>query len=168
MPESADSGHPSEIEEAVRDERAAEPPSADPIPRTYALPVSRAARAAPPGRSPPTLEVQPQSTAIGAEASRLPGPARDIPPARREPGNLLAPATPPIRTAVQLARAAQPVRQIAATPSPVGEPPAVHITIGRVEVRATAAPERPAMKPRPVAPGLKLDDYLRERDRGSR
>jgi hypothetical protein len=43
----------------------------------------------------------------------------------------------------------------------------VEVTIGRVELRAPAAPAQPtAVAPEP--PRLSLDDYLRERDGGRR
>jgi hypothetical protein len=44
----------------------------------------------------------------------------------------------------------------------------VHVSIGRVEVHAPAAPP-PAVPPRPrPSPRLTLDDYLRERSRSRR
>jgi hypothetical protein len=39
----------------------------------------------------------------------------------------------------------------------------VHVTIGRVELRAPAAPPVPASRPAPPGPRLSLDDYLRQR-----
>jgi hypothetical protein len=46
--------------------------------------------------------------------------------------------------------------------------PIVHVTIGRVEVRAVQPPA-PAPKPAKSAPAkLSLEDYLRERERGAR
>lgn len=49
----------------------------------------------------------------------------------------------------------------AAPPSP---PPAIHVTIGRIEVRATPArTPAPAQAPRPSGPKLGLDEYLRSR-----
>ena len=50
-----------------------------------------------------------------------------------------------------------------------GPAPAIHISIGRVEVRAVAAPT-PAPKTieRKVPPRLSLDQYLRERNEGRR
>jgi len=42
--------------------------------------------------------------------------------------------------------------------------PVVKVTIGRVEVRAAPAPERPAQRPKPSGPALSLDDYLKVRD----
>jgi hypothetical protein len=50
-----------------------------------------------------------------------------------------------------------------------GEPPAIHVTIGRVEVRARFAPPPPVPeKPRTRPSGLTLDEYLRQRSEGRR
>jgi hypothetical protein len=49
---------------------------------------------------------------------------------------------------------------------PEPEPPSIHVSIGRIEIRATPAAEP---RPRAVTPRTStLDDYLRRRDRGSR
>jgi hypothetical protein len=45
--------------------------------------------------------------------------------------------------------------------------PTIHVTIGRVEVRATA-PAVPASKPRPAPQTTSLDDYLRQRSSGGK
>ena len=52
--------------------------------------------------------------------------------------------------------------QVSVAPAPV------HISIGRVEVRATAAPHATARPAKSAGPRLKLDDYLNDRDRGGR
>lgn len=51
---------------------------------------------------------------------------------------------------------------------PRSAPPAIHVTIGRVEVRATApaAPPVPQKSKPSRAPKLSLDDYLRQRNGG--
>lgn len=70
--------------------------------------------------------------------------------------------TPP---AVLLARAQSAAKASAAPAAPAAAAP-VHISIGRVEVRAhTASPERKPRAVKPAAPQLKLEDYLRERSR---
>jgi hypothetical protein len=46
-------------------------------------------------------------------------------------------------------------------------PPAVHITIGRIEVRASLPAEKPAPA-HPAAPKLSLDEYLRQQGGGRR
>jgi hypothetical protein len=53
-------------------------------------------------------------------------------------------------------------------PGPVGDPapppePTVHVTIGRVEVRAVTAPARPP-RAAPAARTMSLDEYLAERN----
>jgi len=48
-------------------------------------------------------------------------------------------------------------------------PPTIHVTIGRVEVRAVTAPAEPARPRERKAPPLRsLDQYLRERNEGRR
>ncbi|MEK6406956.1 MAG: hypothetical protein AABN34_08340 [Acidobacteriota bacterium] len=44
--------------------------------------------------------------------------------------------------------------------------PTVHVTIGRIEVRAVQSSQSPA-KPRATTPVMNLDDYLRRRNQGS-
>jgi hypothetical protein len=57
-----------------------------------------------------------------------------------------------------------PLAFSAQVPPPV---PTIHVTIGRVEVRATV-PAAPASKPRPAPQTMSLDDYLRQRSRGGK
>lgn len=45
-------------------------------------------------------------------------------------------------------------------------PPTIHVTIGRIEVRATPAPTATATGKSRQAPVVSLDDYLRQRNRG--
>jgi hypothetical protein len=52
------------------------------------------------------------------------------------------------------------VRQAPAKP----EPPEIHISIGRIEVRATVGAPAPAPSRRPKEPLLGLDDYLKSRN----
>jgi hypothetical protein len=47
-------------------------------------------------------------------------------------------------------------------------PPAIHVSIGRVEVRAVTAPPRPSAPERRAAARLSLEQYLRERNEGRR
>lgn len=51
-----------------------------------------------------------------------------------------------------------PVRQ-----PPSNEPPVIHVTIGRVEVRAIMPPATPKVAP-PAAPKLSLEEYLKQRN----
>ena len=54
-----------------------------------------------------------------------------------------------------------------ATQPTATEPPTIHVTIGRIEVRATP-PASPAKRSTPSSSALSLDDYLRARDGGKR
>ncbi len=56
-----------------------------------------------------------------------------------------------------------------ATSSPMPAPePVIHVTIGRIEVRANTASAPVAQKPRDASPVMALDDYLRGRTEGGR
>jgi hypothetical protein len=55
---------------------------------------------------------------------------------------------------------------IATQPTAI-EPPTIHVTIGRIEVRAIP-PAAPAKRSTPSSSALSLDDYLRARDGGKR
>lgn len=81
----------------------------------------------------------------------------------------LPPAGQLVKPRIALAPRVQEHSGVPATPSP--EPPAIKVTIGRIEVRANAASQRPAPAPaRPPSrprPALSLDDYLKQRG-GSR
>ena len=91
----------------------------------------------------------------------------------------IAPARQPIDVRVVPAHApqaqpAQPVRvrqrampQPAAAPQPMApaQPPDVHITIGRVEVRASSAPARPARAAGTGPAPVSLDQYLSQRNK---
>jgi hypothetical protein len=68
-------------------------------------------------------------------------------------------------TAVMLARA-QSSKSVAPPIAPVPAP--VHISIGRVEVRATSASQSAVRPAKNAGPRLKLDDYLNDRNRGGR
>lgn len=71
------------------------------------------------------------------------------------------------RSAVLLARAQTSATIRRERPAAVLPPP-VQITIGRVEVRAVAAPSGRAPSSAPAAPRLSLDEYLRQRDGAAR
>lgn len=59
-------------------------------------------------------------------------------------------------------------RELADGPSRQSAAPAVHVTIGRLEVRAAALPPPPPARPRPPAAVMSLDDYLRQRASGNK
>ena len=54
-----------------------------------------------------------------------------------------------------------------AAPQPAAAP-VIHVTIGRLEVRAAAQPHVPPRPAREQPPVMELDDYLRQRASGSR
>jgi hypothetical protein len=65
--------------------------------------------------------------------------------------------------AVSRVREALVTQQIPATPQPE---PVIHVSIGRIEVRAIAENQN-ARKPREAPPVMGLDEYLRQRARGA-
>jgi hypothetical protein len=89
-------------------------------------------------------------------ANPLPQPTR--PPPAPQPGLSHAPR----RAAAPASASSQP-----ASPAAPRELPPIHVTIGRVEVRAVAAPA-PAERSRRAAPRTNLEQYLRERHGGGR
>jgi hypothetical protein len=99
---------------------------------------------------------------------------REVRPDPRRPVAEGSPTAPPPAPARSLPAAPPPLpqrREVAARQVPAAaaaEPaPAIHVTIGRVEVRALAQPP-PARAGAPRATsGASLDDYLRRRDRGT-
>ncbi len=139
--------------------------------------------AAPP---PPTARLEPRRSLPALSAPSLgdasPPPAPESEPPRRS-GGPRGPAAPPVESLrhsppaepaptgpeprtqrrAPVARAG-PRRKNAASPTPPPEPgPTVHVSIGRVEVRAVRA-EPPAARPRRAArpaPLVSLDDYLK-------
>jgi len=83
------------------------------------------------------------------------------------PTSVLLPARPQNAQALQLAKAVQSHAVTAAAAAVTAAKESVQITIGRVEVRAVAAAERPPMRAgKSTAPRLTLDDYLRQRNGG--
>jgi hypothetical protein len=80
-------------------------------------------------------------------------PARSTPPVAVEVDTR---PDQPTRREQRLARGLPPSR------------PAVHVSIGRVEVRAVAPPAAPRERTPDAPRGKRLDEYLRERDRGAR
>jgi hypothetical protein len=173
--------HPMETRMSIDDKHstaayAAQPDAKGPARLASTIPVPRA-------RPSPHMENKPYMENNGAHLQersvRQPQPPNggntaatvsntEKPQNDRIESSLLVPRTPPIARALQLAKASQ----AQATPrSPVDnsvEGDSVHISIGRVEVRAiTGAEHEKPRAAKPRAPRLTLDDYLRER-RGSR
>jgi hypothetical protein len=81
------------------------------------------------------------------------------------PPRALEPARPAMHSVRTVQTAPQPRRVIVA--APVETAPEVHITIGRIEVRALTT-STPAKAPEQRVPQLSLADYLAQRDRGRR
>jgi hypothetical protein len=105
---------------------------------------------------------------LPAEALRPSSPIARARESSDAANNLLVPAVPRITHAVQLAKAIQPSLGNRPLASANSAPPSVHVTIGRVEVRAVAAAERATTRTaKPAAPRLTLDDYLRERSKSA-
>ena len=108
--------------------------------------------------------VQPSEPAVPTARDQgllVPAPVRVAPP--------MSPVFPVAPTARAGAPAAPAVPGATAAPGAVAAPapaPTIHVTIGRVEVRATA-PSTPQRKPRPAPAVMSLDEYL-DRNAGGR
>ena len=72
------------------------------------------------------------------------------------------PATPPGPSASRREN-----RATGSAPTPV-PPTTVHVSIGRIEIRATPTASKPARSQAPAGPRLSLDDYLKTRNGGGR
>jgi hypothetical protein len=73
------------------------------------------------------------------------------------------------RSVARPVQAATAAGEIPAVKHPSAAPPAIHVSIGRVEVRAISAPPaRTTAGERKTARGLTLEQYLRERNEGRR
>jgi hypothetical protein len=129
-------------------------------------------------RQPPDRDDQPLPTTRAEVASRLVEPPtqakrlgddRSEDPAdhpvvsrSREPSEANREPSPLARSRVLPGRRSDDSARRPSTPEPI-----IQVTIGRVEVRASASPE-PRQKPRAVSGATSLDDYLRQRTgRGS-
>jgi len=154
-----------------------------------ATPATPATPTTPPVPGPPRLTARPATSERPAErvvepvverppatTAQAPAPGNDpagqVPaaprPATRPPGPVPAPARRRRATAP-----AEPLGRLPAVADPTGEAAGqvVRVSIGKVEVRAPAPPATPPppAPPPPLArPSLSLDDYLRQRDEGSR
>jgi len=118
------------------------------------------------GEAPPDL---PLRRSVRSAAPSTTDPTEPAPPR--------APAQPPLVAAI--ARARQDVLAPPASPStvrtdrqrdpaaPVSEP-TIHVTIGRVDVRAIVAATPGSSRPTPALPKRSLEDYLSRRDGAAR
>jgi hypothetical protein len=118
---------------------------------------------------------RPPATVSGGGDQRVPRPEIEQDMAeRRGPGALGPPAAtvgeplPPPRRGLLTTPRPGAFAGSPAFPGPAGDPapppePTVHVTIGRVEIRAVTAPAPPA-RPAPAARAMGLDEYLAERN----
>ena len=136
---------------------------------TSALSAARATVAAPVPATPPANPVSsatetPATPAHHAERAETRDEVRAVGPRPERPRTTFLEPRPERRPAPSVSTRIRVEREPTAPP----EPPTVHVSIGRVDVRAIVAP--PAASPaRPPAPASRpsLEDYLRGR-RGSR
>lgn len=126
--------------------------------------------------SPPPLQPVP-----GPLHPDVPPPSITQPPARQVVTTVVLPSVPPPTSPVVATRVA-PKRHLNQTlPSPskhltpelteserAAATPAIHVTIGRVEVRAIQPPPATPRPARRSAPKLSLGDYLQQRSGGAR
>jgi hypothetical protein len=109
----------------------------------------------------PAAPVPPPSQIPAAAAEEKRSPAAEIPVATT------APKVARLSTIVPRATARVKNRREASNPPVQHEtPPAIHVTIGRVEVRAVQPPSAPARQTSSApAPRISLDEYLRARNK---
>lgn len=164
--------------EPVSREDAAHAPQEEPVVNPVPRPNAVAAASLPPT---PSWRPRRGRAAVGTTASspfpgESPRPSESPPALVHEQSEWLAPAAaerepPPAarRSPAVMPRPGPPLRVPAVvTPPPVTEE-VVHVSIGRIEVRATQSPSPDAVVPAsPARPRLTLDEYLAERDRGRR
>lgn len=139
-------------------------PAADPFDRSSEAfgPVATGgqARTAPPAPAPMSRR-RDEATNASSDLARATLPSTDDAPARLvgvEPG------------VSQRARSRPATPDLTRTTSDTAPAPEIHVSIGRIEVRAVMAPVTPTLRPRASAtgPALSLEAYLRERQEGSR
>jgi hypothetical protein len=124
-----------------------------------------AAATPPPAR--PARPPAPREAARPETNVREASSARDR-PVGRQPGDVVRPEREPEQPAVRTQLRRRAARPTSAPETHVSEPPAVQVTIDRIEVRAVAPPPpRPGANPRRPAP-LSLDEYLEQRRSGRR
>jgi hypothetical protein len=166
---------PRSQEERKSDRPAAFPPG--PGERVPAPPVTPTIRITPPtpsavvplSQSPPTpkpkdVSIEPirppvtrQQRGDPVNPSR-PVEIRSVKPVNLQPVTAAKPVTSPPQTSIDRKRAEAQTKLV----SPVSTAPEIHVTIGRIEVRAINSPA-PVQAP-PRKPELSLDDYLRTRN----
>jgi hypothetical protein len=108
-----------------------------------------------------------QARVAGESSNRFdPAPRiADATPAGRIAPSESRPIPSAIQPRVELLAAVTPER-LAVHQSERQVEPTVHVTIGRIEVRAVQQPSQTTAKPRATQPVMNLDDYLRRRGQG--
>ena len=123
--------------------------------------------APPPGAARATTEGPPPRTGAEQESRGALEPTCPRP----EPPPLPVTSTPVVaRPRVTTARHVEPAAPTSTGPPATPQPePTIHVTIGRVEVRAiTPVPRVPRRQPAKTGPALSLHDYLKQRSEGGR
>jgi hypothetical protein len=149
----------------LEDQRPAEAGTEGPIP--VATPTAEPPRSVPASPGPAQGPARPRTpsmrdASLAESTVDAPAPSRTLAPPRRT--GLLTPEGA-LRPTALLDRSFE-ARQRRDPAPPDDDGPVVHVSIGRIEVRAVQPPSaRPAT--RPMAPGLSLDAYLRRRDEGA-
>ena len=125
-----------------------------------------AAAAATPPSARPARSPAPREAARPETNVREASGAHDRPVGR--PGDVVRPEREPEQTAARTQPRRRAARPTSAPEEHGSEPPAVQVTIDRIEVRAMAPPPpRPGAQARRPAP-LSLDEYLEQRRSGRR
>ncbi|MBX3057990.1 MAG: hypothetical protein KF770_16105 [Anaerolineae bacterium] len=193
-PASSEPAQPPQNQPPVNDAPAATPPAPPrqpaPTPATPVIvasaPSHNQAEPEPARETHPSVIIREQITLLRhvAESPAPPAPAlveivreqpiQPLPPVAAAPVGVPEPASQPTTDPAAI-RPEQIKPFIPANgraphhPPPVTPPepaPTVHITIGRIEVRATPPPPAKAAQKQPRTPVLSLDDYLRQRNGG--
>lgn len=127
------------------------------------------------------LSVQPE--AIDRPSSRIATPGASVHPETLEQSDPAPSSQESIRSIRPTATASQPksqtivqpeIKQATAPSVPARqalskEPPAIHVTIGRIEVRAVHPPPEPVRRrPAPASAKISLEEYLKQRNGGAR
>ncbi len=167
---------PSELPVPAAAESAPAPLAAQPLTpqRPPAPPSGEEARPSRPPAAPGPAEnpapapprVQPAQTIVQQSERQTSLPAATAPPAEKTTRLEPALSAPP---ANGLQPALSPPPPTSAQPPAAGPEPVINVTIGRVEIRAVAAPPPPQRTPRTEPAVMSLEDYLRRRrEKGGR
>jgi hypothetical protein len=130
------------------------PPTAQPVELTELQPPAEDAKAVPP----PLISAGP--------ASASPRRVQPVATATRA-GQLLIPAGAPTPLPPIASRNRARTETSFATDADSSPAPTIHVTIGRVEVRAIMPAAQATQPPARPAPKMSLDDYLRRRNEGA-